>query len=150
MADPIRPKFEPVRELISVLLISKFDDDIVKNKWASLETQFSHYKSMGHLLDAQGHLTPSGVVRSGQTSNSFDILCLSSFPASFKKYLIKKNNNKTTTTTKKKNMEKVETSVSPLQFNGRFLLPGKYQRFDPVCQHVLSIYWLYRRSSNCR
>ena len=34
------------------------------------------------ILDAQGHLTPKGVVRSGRISNSSKILCLSSLPAS--------------------------------------------------------------------
>ena len=35
------------------------DDDSIKNEYASTETLFlfSHYKSMGDLLDAQGQLT---------------------------------------------------------------------------------------------
>ena len=37
-----------------VLVTSNFDDDSIKNKRASLETAFSHYKSMGIFLDAQG------------------------------------------------------------------------------------------------
>ena len=41
-----------------VLVTSNFDDDSFKNKRASLETAFSHYKSMGIFLDAQGQLTP--------------------------------------------------------------------------------------------
>ena len=40
-----------------VLVSSNFDDDSIKNEQASMETAFSHYKSMGHLLDAQGQLT---------------------------------------------------------------------------------------------
>ena len=30
-----------------VLVTSNFDDDLIKNKQASMETPFSHYKSMG-------------------------------------------------------------------------------------------------------
>ena len=36
-------------------------DDLIKNEWAVnewMETQFSHYKSMGKFLDAQEQLTP--------------------------------------------------------------------------------------------
>ena len=40
------------------LVTSNFDDDSIENKWASMETAFSHYKSMGNFLDAQGQLTP--------------------------------------------------------------------------------------------
>ena len=41
-----------------VLVTSNFDDDLVKNEQASTETAFSHYKSMGNFLDAQGQLIP--------------------------------------------------------------------------------------------
>ena len=40
-----------------VLVTSNFDDDSIKNEQSSLETAFSHYKSMGIFLDAQGQLT---------------------------------------------------------------------------------------------
>ena len=40
-----------------VLVINNFDDDSIKNERASMETAFSHYKSMGIFLDAQGQLT---------------------------------------------------------------------------------------------
>ena len=43
---------------MSVLVTSNFDDDSIKNEWASMETPFSHDKSMGNVLDAQGQLTP--------------------------------------------------------------------------------------------
>ena len=39
------------------VLIAKFDEDLIKNERASLETPFSHYKTMGNFLDAPGHLT---------------------------------------------------------------------------------------------
>ena len=41
-----------------VLITSNFDDDSMKNERASIETAFSHYKSMGNFLHAQGQLTP--------------------------------------------------------------------------------------------
>ena len=40
-----------------VLVTSKFDEDPIKNERASLETPFSHYKSIGNFSDAQGYLT---------------------------------------------------------------------------------------------
>ena len=46
-----------------VLVTSNFDNDSIKNasiknERASMETAFSHYKSMRNFLDAQGQLTP--------------------------------------------------------------------------------------------
>ena len=41
-----------------VRVTSNFDDDSIKNEQASMETVFSHYKSMGNILDAQGQITP--------------------------------------------------------------------------------------------
>ena len=40
-----------------VLVSSNFDNDSIKNERASMEIAFSHYKSMGKFLDAQGQLT---------------------------------------------------------------------------------------------
>ena len=42
-----------------VLVTSNFDDDFIKNDQASMETAFSHYKSTGIFLDAQGQLLHS-------------------------------------------------------------------------------------------
>ena len=50
----IRPEIKLVRTFMPVLVTSNFDDDSIKNKRASMETAFSHYKSMGNFLDAQG------------------------------------------------------------------------------------------------
>ena len=44
-----------------VLVTSNFDDDSIKNERASTETAFSHYKSMGNFLDAQGQLRYSSL-----------------------------------------------------------------------------------------
>ena len=46
-----RPEIELVRAFMPVLVTSNFDDDSIKNEWASIETPFSHYKSMGIFLD---------------------------------------------------------------------------------------------------
>ena len=57
MSGLIRPKIELNRAFMPVLVISNFDDDSIKNERASIETAFSHYKSMGNFLDTQGQLT---------------------------------------------------------------------------------------------
>ena len=85
VTNPIRPEFELVKDFMPVLVTSRFDEDPIKNECATVQTPFSHYKSMGIFLDAQGHLTLKGVVRSGQNSNSSEILCHSSLPASLTK-----------------------------------------------------------------
>ena len=41
-----------------VLVTSNFDNDSIKNEQASMETAFSHDKSVGIFLDAQRQLTP--------------------------------------------------------------------------------------------
>ena len=51
---------------------------------------FSHYKSMGIFPDAEWQLTPQSLVRSGQISNSFAMLLMSSLPARMKKVRSKK------------------------------------------------------------
>ena len=53
----IRSKIELDQAFMPVLVISNFDDDSIKNERASMETAFSHYKSMGIVLDALGKLT---------------------------------------------------------------------------------------------
>ena len=53
-----RPQIELNRAFIPVLVASNFNDDSIKNERASMERAFSHYKSMGNFLDAQGQLTP--------------------------------------------------------------------------------------------
>ena len=58
MSGLIGPKIELDRAFMPVLVINNFDDDSIKNERASMETPFSHYKSMRNFLDAQGQLTP--------------------------------------------------------------------------------------------
>ena len=58
MSGLIRPKIELDQAFMPVLVTSNFDDDLIKNERASMEIPFSHCKSMGNFLDAQGQLTP--------------------------------------------------------------------------------------------
>ena len=85
MSGLIWPKIEFDQVFMSVLVTSNFDDDSIKNERASMETPYSHYKSMGNFLDAQGQLTLKSVVRSGRNLNLFEILCMSSLRASIKR-----------------------------------------------------------------
>ena len=47
MSCLIRPEIELDQTFMPVLVYSNFDDDSIKNERASMETAFSHYKSMG-------------------------------------------------------------------------------------------------------
>ena len=57
MSGLIQPKIKLDWAFMPVLVTSNFDDDSIKNEQASKKTPFSHYKSMGKFLDAQGQLT---------------------------------------------------------------------------------------------
>ena len=58
MSGLIQSKINLDPVFMSVLVTSNFDDDSTKHERASMETSFSHYKSMGNIFDAQGQLTP--------------------------------------------------------------------------------------------
>ena len=58
MSGLIRPNIKLDRAFMPVLVTSNFDDDSMKNERASMETEFSHYKTIGIFLDAQGQVTP--------------------------------------------------------------------------------------------
>ena len=49
--------------------------------------RFSHYRPMGIFSDVQGQLTPQSEVQSSQNSNSSELSCMSSLPASIIKAL---------------------------------------------------------------
>ena len=68
-----------------VLVTCKNEVDPIKNEGARVFTRFFHYKSIGIFPDAQGQLTPQSLVRSGQISNSCEMLWVSSLPASMKR-----------------------------------------------------------------
>ena len=53
-----RPEIKLIRAFMPALVTGNFDDDLIKNEWASMQTPVSHYKSMGNFLDTQGQLTP--------------------------------------------------------------------------------------------
>ena len=50
MCGMIRPKTELDQAFTLVLVTSNIGDDSIKNERASMETAFSHYKSMGNFL----------------------------------------------------------------------------------------------------
>ena len=60
---------------------------MINSKMKELECSqdFSHYKSMGIFPDPQGQLTLQSLVQSGRISNSSEMLCMFSLPASMKK-----------------------------------------------------------------
>ena len=59
---------------------------LIESKMKELECSqdYSHYKSMVIFPDAQGQLTPQSLVRSGQISNSSEMLWISLIHRSFK------------------------------------------------------------------
>ena len=73
-------------ELIWLVLLSARMKKIhPKMKVLERSQHFSHYKSMGIFLDAQGQLTHKSLVVSCQISNPSEILWLSLLPARIKK-----------------------------------------------------------------
>ena len=62
---------------------------ILKMKALECSQDFFHYKSMGIIPDAQGQLTLQSMVGSGQISNLYKTLWLSSIPAKMKKIRLK-------------------------------------------------------------
>ena len=73
---------------------------LIKSKMKELECSqdFSHYKSMGIFTDAQGQLTPQSLVRSGQISNSSEMLWMSLLPGKYEKDPIKNEGARVDTT----------------------------------------------------
>ena len=62
-----------------------------EKKWRH---HFSHYKPIGIFSDFQGQLTPQSVVQSSRNSNSSELSCMSSLPASMKRIRQKKQPRK--------------------------------------------------------
>ena len=81
----IWPNFELIQAPIHVLIICKYEKDPIKNNGENVMTSFSPLKSMGVFAYAKGQLTPQSLVRSGRISNSSEMLCMFSLPASMKK-----------------------------------------------------------------
>ena len=85
MRGLIRPKIKLDRAFMPVLVTSNVDDDLIKNKRASMETAFSHYKSMGNFFRRS---RVANSVVSSPIWPKFELvrnLCMSSFPASIKR-----------------------------------------------------------------
>ena len=49
-----KPQIELVQAFMPILVTSNINDVSIKNEWASMETPFFHYKSMGNVLDLKG------------------------------------------------------------------------------------------------
>ena len=64
---------------MDVLVTCKYQEDPIKNEGARVDTLYSNFS------DAQGQITLQSLVRSGQISNSFEMLWMFSIPASMKK-----------------------------------------------------------------
>ena len=82
------PKFQLIQVFMHVLVTCKNEEDPIQfnsKKGARVFTKFSHLKSMGIFLDAQGQLALQSMVVSGQISNSSKTLWLFSLPAKMKK-----------------------------------------------------------------
>ena len=101
MSSLIRPEIKLVQAFMPVLVTSSFDDDTIKNERASMETPFSHYKSMGIFRRSRA----ANSVVSGPLWSKFELV------RDFKYALIicqYKND------CIKNSREKAETSFSPL------------------------------------
>ena len=68
------------------LVTCKSEDDRCKNEGARVFTRFLPLEDYGDFSRrSQGQLTPQSFVRSGRISNSSEMLCMFSLPASMKK-----------------------------------------------------------------
>ena len=84
MSRLIRPKIELDQAFMTVLVTSSFPNDLIKNERASMETPFSHHKSEKCLRRSRAaNSLVSGPI--WPNSNSSEILCMSSLPASIKR-----------------------------------------------------------------
>ena len=83
-----------------ILVTSNFDDDSIKHERASMDTAFSHYKSMGIFLDRAANSVVGGPIwlKFELVRDFMHVLVI----CKYKKDRIKNNR------------EKVETSFSPL------------------------------------
>ena len=99
MSCLIRAKVELDQAFMPVLITSNFDDDSIKNEQASMETPFSHCKSMGNVLHAQGQVVSGPIWPKFKLVQDFMHVLLT---CKYKKDRIKSNR------------EKAETPFSPL------------------------------------
>ena len=76
------PNFKLIQALMYVIITCKYEKDLIKNSREKVETSFVPFMTI--FSDVQGRLTPQPVVRAGENSNSSELLCMSSLPASMK------------------------------------------------------------------
>ena len=69
--------FQLIRDFMVVLVTCKNEEDPIENKCKRVATSFKFIFS-----DAQGQITLKSVVGSGQNTNSFQLVCMSSLPTS--------------------------------------------------------------------
>ena len=81
--------FELNRDLMDAFVTWKNEEDLIKNNKVNAWTPFSHYKSIGIFLNAQGQITPRPEVGSGWISNTSELLCKLLFLASMEKIQLK-------------------------------------------------------------
>ena len=81
----IWPNFELNKALMYVTNICKYEKDRIKNTWEKRQHRFPIISLWRFFSGAQGQLTLQSVVWSGRISNSFELLYMSSLPASMKK-----------------------------------------------------------------
>ena len=101
-SDWIWPNFNLIQALVYVIITCKYEKDQIKKSKNCGDILFSNYKSMGLFSDVQWQLSPQSVVRAGKNSNSSELSCMSSLPASMKRIGLKNSR------------EKVETPFSQL------------------------------------
>ena len=112
--------FGPKSNSTKLLCLSWLPATLMMMNELAWRQHFPNNKSIGNVLDAQGQLTPKSVVRSSRNSNSFEIVCMSSLPASNKRI-----GSKAT--------EKRWRHHFPLYKSmGAFCCHG-HQSFDPIC-----------------
>ena len=95
---------------------------------------FSHYKPMGIFSDFQGQLTLQWVVQSSRNSNSCEVSCMSSLPASMKRIRWK---------TAKKKWRHRFSHHNPICYHGnQWLDLAEFQTHPSshVCYHYLQIW----------
>ena len=117
------PKSNSSKLLMLVLVTSNFDDDSIKNEWASMETPFSHYKYMGNFLD----LKAANSVVSGPIWPKFELV------RDFMHVLVTCEYKKDQI---KNNWEKWRHHFPHFKSMGAFCCRGN-QTFDPICPQTL-------------
>ena len=81
----IWPNFKPIQALMHVIITCKYEKDSTKNKREkSGDIVFPIISLWGFFSDAQELLTPQSVVQSCRNSNSSELSCMLSLPASMK------------------------------------------------------------------